>query len=159
MSTATRAAPQTAAAIDPPGPRFTAAVSAVLLAGVLVLPSLPALFLTAALAALFAAGALLGVQHAPTAWVFRTLIQPRLRPPEELEGPKAPRFAQGVGLLFAVVALAGFASGLTLLAQVSIGLALAAALLNAVFGFCLGCEIYLLLLRWPRSRSDRPQTA
>ena len=30
---------------------------------------------------------------------------------------------------------------------VATGLALVAALLNAVFGFCLGCEIYLLLRR------------
>ena len=43
--------------------------------------------------------------------------------------------------------LLGFAAGLTVLALVATGLALAAALLNAVFGFCLGCEIYLLLRR------------
>jgi hypothetical protein len=52
-----------------------------------------------------------------------------------------------VGLGFALVGLVGFAAGLTVLALVATGFALAAALLNAVFGFCLGCEIYLLLQR------------
>ena len=52
-----------------------------------------------------------------------------------------------MGLGFAVVGLLGFATGLTAIALVATGFALAAALLNAVFGFCLGCEIYLLLQR------------
>ena len=43
--------------------------------------------------------------------------------------------------------LLGFVSGLTWLGLVATGMALAAALLNAVFGFCLGCEIYLLAKR------------
>ena len=75
------------------------------------------------------------------------LVRPRLGAPRELEDPRPPRFAQAVGLGFAVVGPVGFAAGLTALALVATGLALAAALLNAVFGFCLGCEIYLLLQR------------
>ena len=67
--------------------------------------------------------------------------------PSELEDPRPPRFAQAVGLGFAVVGLVGFLTGLTALGLVATGFALAAALLNAVFGFCLGCEIYLLLQR------------
>ena len=34
-----------------------------------------------------------------------------------------------------------------MLGQVAIGFALVAALLNAVFRFCLGCELYLLFKR------------
>ena len=37
---------------------------------------------------------------------------------------------------------------MTLLGQVAIGFALVAALLNAVFRFCLGCELYLLIKRF-----------
>ena len=80
--------------------------------------------------------------------MFRKLIRPRLGPPTELEDAAPPRFAQAVGLTFALVALLGYVSGATLLGQVAIGFALVAALLNAVFRFCLGCEMYLLLKRF-----------
>ena len=134
--------------IDPRGPRFTAAVTAVVL-GVVLLTA-PSGFATALLgvqAALFAAGAALGVHRTPLAWLFRTSVRPRLAPPSELEDAAPPRFAQGVGLAFAVVGIAGFLAGLDLLGLVATGFALVAALLNAVFGLCLGCEMYLLLLR------------
>ncbi len=52
-----------------------------------------------------------------------------------------------MGLVFTLVALVGYLTGVVLLAQVAIGLALVAALLNAVFRFCLGCEMYLLIKR------------
>ena len=96
---------------------------------------------------LFAIGALRGVQHTPHAWLFRTLVRPRLGAPDELEDPAPPRFAQAVGLAFALVGLVGFLAGVTLVAQVAVGFALVAALLNAVFRFCLGCEVYLLFRR------------
>ena len=134
--------------IDPRGPRFTAWVTAVVLAVVLVTaPSALATTLLAAQAVLFAVGAALGVQHTPLAWVFRTVVRPRLAPPTELEDAAPPRFAQAVGLAFAVVGVAGFATGLDPLGLVATGFALAAALLNAVFGLCLGCEMYLLIRR------------
>ncbi len=60
------------------------------------------------------------------------------------EAPQPPQFAQAVGLAFALVGLAALLSGATVLGQVAVGAALVAALLNAAFGFCLGCEIYLL---------------
>ena len=148
MFAATEAAPRVQPGIDPRGPRFTAAVTAVLLALVLILPSLPATLLTALQVVLFGTGAALGVHRTPTAWIFRALLRPHLREPSQLEDAAPPRFAQGVGLVFATVALAGLVAGWTLLAQLAVGFALAAALLNAVFGFCLGCELYLLLVRF-----------
>jgi hypothetical protein len=96
---------------------------------------------------------LLGVQHTPTGLVFRTFVRPRLSPPDELEDPRPPRFAQGVGLVFTAVALTGYLTGATLLGQIAVGLALVAALLNAVIGLCLGCELYLLGLRVARRAS------
>jgi disulfide bond formation protein DsbB len=139
---------QTAAGIDPRGPQLTAGVTAVVLAVVLLLPSPWAGVLAGVQAVLFAIGAIRGVQHTPHAWVFRTVVRPRLAPPDELEAPAPPRFAQGVGLAFALVALVGFTTGLTLLGQVAIGFARVAALLNAVFRLCLGCELYLLMKRF-----------
>ena len=46
--------------------------------------------------------------------------------------------------------MAGYAAGLTWLGMAATAAALAAAFLNGVFGFCLGCEMYLLIRRiWP----------
>jgi hypothetical protein len=139
--------------IDPRGPRFTASVTAVLLVVALLTPPAVAGTLVAIQLLFFLSGVLLGVQQTPTGLVFRTLVRPRLSPPDELEDPRPPRFAQGVGLVFTAVALTGYLTGATLLGQIAVGLALVAALLNAVIGLCLGCELYLLGLRVARRAS------
>ncbi len=143
--------------IDPRGPQFTAALTSVVLA--LVLLTAPSPFGTALLAvqaALFAVGVGLGVQRGPWALLFRRVVRPRLAPPAHLEDPAPPRFAQGVGLVFALVALAGYLAGAPVVGAVATGCALVAALLNAVFRICLGCEMYLLFRRLlpPRTRVD-----
>lgn len=136
-----------AAGIDPRGPQFAASLTAVVLVAVLLIPPTAALVLTAVQAALFALGATRGVQRTPHAWLFKTFVRPRLSAPTELEDPAPPRFAQAVGLGFTLVALASYAVGAVVVAQTAIGFALVAALLNAVFRFCLGCEMYLLFRR------------
>ncbi len=146
--------------IDPRGQQFAAGVTVALLAVVLLTaPGPVAVSLLAVQAGLFAIGVVAGVHRTPHAWVFRHLILPRLRPITEGEDPAPPRFAQAVGLAFAVVGLAGFALGADLLGLVAVGFALVAALLNAAFGFCLGCELYLLgkrvTTRGSRSRHVR----
>jgi hypothetical protein len=131
--------------IDPRGPRFAATVTSALLAAVLLTaPSAAAVAVLTVQTVVFGLGAALGVQRTPYAWLFKRLVRPRLAPPAELEDERPPRFAQTVGLVFALVALAGFVTGLTGLGLVATGLALGAALLNAAFGLCLGCELYLL---------------
>jgi uncharacterized protein DUF4395 len=135
------------AGIDPRGPRVAATLTSVVLGLVLLAPQPLAAALLAAQAVVFGVGAVRGVQHTPYAVVFRSLVRPRLGAPHDLEDPRPPRFAQAVGLLFAGVGLVGFLAGSALVGLVATGLALVAALLNAVFGYCLGCEIYLLLRR------------
>ena len=138
--------------IDPRGQQFAAALTAAVLAAVLLLAPHPmAVALLAGQAVLFAIAVVLGVQRTPHAWLFRTLVRPGIGAPTELEDAGPPRFAQGVGLAFAVVGLAGFLAGATMVGLLATGLALVAALLNAVFGFCLGCEIYLLFRRTTRT--------
>ncbi|GGO02732.1 DUF4395 domain-containing protein [Microbispora bryophytorum] len=127
--------------IDPRGPRFGAAVTSVVLAVVLVAQN-P--WLLAAQAVVFALGA---VGASPYGLVFRRFVRPRLGPPAEMEDAAPPRFAQAVGLGFALVGLIGFAAGITPLALGATAAALLAAILNAAFGFCLGCETYLLIRR------------
>ncbi|AWN26101.1 DUF4395 domain-containing protein [Streptomyces sp. NEAU-S7GS2] len=130
--------------IDVRGPRFGAALTTVVLAAVLITGSGP---LLAFQALVFAVGAVAGVPRSPYAWLFKVAVRPRLSPPTEFESAAPPRFAQGVGLFFAVVGLAGYFVGPEWLGLAATGCALAAAFLNAVFGYCLGCEMYLLLRR------------
>ncbi|MDX3641028.1 DUF4395 domain-containing protein [Streptomyces sp. MB09-02B] len=130
--------------IDVRGPRFGAAVTTVVLAVALITGSA---WLLAWQTFAFALGAAGGVGRSPYGWVFRTLVRPRLGPPTEFEPPEPPRFAQAVGFVFALVGLVGFAVGPVWLGLVATGAALAAAFLNAVFGYCLGCEMYVLVRR------------
>lgn len=146
--------------IDPRGPQFNAALTSLVLAIVLVTaPATGGVVLLALQALLFATGALLGVQRTPAAYLFRTLLRPRLAPPAHLEDPRPPRFAQLVGLVFALAGLAGYLGGVTVLGALATGLALVAALLNAVFGFCLGCELYLLGRRITSTSTTTDKTA
>ena len=130
--------------LDPRGPQVAAALTSVVLAAVLLLPAPLSIAVLAGQAAFFTLGATRGVQATPYAWVFRSLVRPRLGAPTHWEDPEPPRFAQAVGLAFAVVGLVALLAGATVLGQVAVGAALVAALLNAVFQFCLGCEVYLL---------------
>ena len=130
--------------VDVRGPRFAASVTAVVLAVALVLGSG---MLVAIQAVVFAVGAFAGLRYAPYGALFRAVVAPRLGPVQEREPEAPPRFAQLVGLLFAVVGAAGYLLGAPVLGAVATGLALVAALLNAVTVFCLGCELYLIARR------------
>ena len=133
-----------AGAVDPRGQRFAAAVTVGVLAAVLLVPTPYDAALLGAQALVFAAGVLRGAHATPYGVLFRRLVRPRLGPPSDWEAAQPPRFAQGVGLAFALLGLLGLLTGATVLGQVAVGAALAAALLNAAFGLCLGCELYLL---------------
>jgi hypothetical protein len=133
--------------IDPRGPRVAATITSVVLALVLVTPHPVALVLLAAQSGVFAVGAVRGIQNTPYAALFRTAVRPLLPPVTEREDPRPPRFAQALGLAFAGVGLVLLVAGATTAALVAVGLAFVAALLNAAFGLCLGCEMYLVLRR------------
>jgi hypothetical protein len=130
--------------IDARGPRWSALITTVVLATALVTSSV---WLIAFQAVVFAIGALRGPQFTPYALIFKKLIKPRLKSEATLEDVKPPQFAQAVGLGFTVVAIIGSVTGASALFTVAVGFALAAAFLNAAFNFCLGCEMYLLILR------------
>ena len=141
--------------IDPRGPRFTAGVTLLVFAAVLLTaPSATAIVLLAVQTVFFAIGSGRGVQFTPTAFVFKKVIRPRLAAPSHTEDAVPPRFAQTVGLVFTVIALVGFATNLDTLGFVFAAFALAAAFLNAVFGYCLGCEMYLLGKRITNSTTN-----
>jgi Domain of unknown function (DUF4395) len=129
--------------IDPRGPRFAATVTSVVLVVVLLTGSG---WLALAQAVVFALGAA-SAKLAPYSALYRVLIAPRLAPPAEREAAEPVRFAQAVGFVFATVAGIAYLAGAPVVGAVAAAAALVAALLNAVFGLCLGCELYLLLRR------------
>jgi hypothetical protein len=139
------------AGIDPRGPRFTASITAVLLLVTAALgfggAAAAAWWLLAAISAVFAWSAIAGVARNPFGVIFRRFVRPRLAPPRELEDPRPPTFAQAVGFVVTVVGVVLGAFGAALAVPVAAALAFVAAFLNAAFGFCLGCQLYLLLVR------------
>jgi len=131
--------------IDPRGPRFGAAITSVVLAVILILgPGMGALILLIIQTIAFGLGSVVGLAAQPYGLVYFRLVRPRLSPPSELEDPRPPRFAQTVGLIFALAGLIGLVAQLPVLFYIAVGFALVAALLNSVFSYCLGCELYLL---------------
>jgi hypothetical protein len=130
--------------IDARGPRFGAVITTIVLATALATNNV---WVIVAQSIVFAIGAVKGPQFTPYAFVFKNLVKPRLKKSGETEDVRPPQFAQTVGLLFALTAAAGSFAGLDVVFTIAVAFALAAAFLNAAFNFCLGCEIYLLLLR------------
>jgi hypothetical protein len=130
--------------IDARGPRFGAAITTVILAAALATHNA---WFVVAQAVVFAIGAFKGPQFTPYAFIYKTFVKPRLKGEVPVEEVKPPQFAQKVGLLFALVAIVGALLGIDALVIAAVSMALGAAFLNAAFNFCLGCEIYLLLLR------------
>ena len=157
--------------IDPRGPRFAAGITAVLLlvdvflglttplgATVAERALEPAFLLLLAIALLF----LWSVVSPRTAlWgaLYRSLVQPRLKPPADLEDPRPPRFAQGVGLFVVTIGLVLHLAGVPWALPIAAAAAFVAAFLNAVFGLCLGCQLYLLLQRAGIVGHERPAAA
>ncbi len=137
------------ALIDPRAPRFGAAItSAIALIGfadsytsfsnVSVIASIVLLLL-------FSWSVFLPSSH-PYKFLFG-LIRPRIGEPKELEDARPPRFAQQVGLFFAICAGIGLLLSSQMLVSVALAFIFLAAFLNAFFNFCLGCQMYLLLNR------------
>jgi hypothetical protein len=146
--------------IDPRGPRFGAGISAVLLLVTVGLGLVggtpatlvdrilqPAFLLLLAISLVFALGAFAGIARHPYGWLFRKLIRPRLKPPIELEDPAPPTFAQGIGFAVTAIGVLLHLVGVPYAIVVAAALAFVAAFLNSVFAYCIGCQLYLLLVR------------
>jgi hypothetical protein len=130
--------------IDARGPRFGAVITTIVLATALATNSV---WVIVAQGIVFAIGAIKGPQFTPYAFIYKSFVKPRLKGEFVGEDVRPPQFAQTVGLLFALAAIGGSLFGVNAIFTVAVAFALGAAFLNAGFNFCLGCEIYLLLLR------------
>lgn len=136
--------------VDVRVPRFTASVTMTVLATALVVSAFNTRAAAAILAAqglVFAIGAIAGPLRHPYGRVFSALIAPRLSPPVKFEPVPLLRFSQAIGLIFAVVGVAGFAFGVPALGQVATGIATFAAFMRAVFGICLSRRLFGLTHR------------
>ena len=139
--------------IDPRGPRFGALITMAMFVAVLVTGNV---WVLTAQAVAFAAGALFGLPWSPYGLAYKWLVRPRLGPPGELEAAAPPRFAQAVGLVISLIGIVGYGTGVTPLGMAAASAGLVAAVLNGVFGLCLGCEMYLLIRRmWPADAGAR----
>ena len=116
-------------------------------------------FLVLLLTALLFLWGVLSPRTAPWGVLYRRLVAPRLAPPTELEDPRPPRFAQGVGLFVVTVGLLLHLAGVPWALVIAAAAAFVAAFLNAVFGLCLGCQLYLLLQRAGLVGRARPVSA
>ncbi len=131
--------------IDARGPRFGAVITTTVLAIALITQNKWVLL---AQGGVFAIGAIRGPQFTPYGLIFKNFIKPRLTQPGPTEDVRPPKFAQSVGFLFALVGVIGAFAGADIVFTVATGFALGAAFLNAAFNYCLGCEMYLLLVRF-----------
>ncbi len=142
--------------VDVRGPRFSAWVTTAVLVITLIVSAFSALaaaVILGAQAVVFAIGTWRGPRRHPYGVVFANLVAPRLGPLTQREPVPPLKFAQLVGLGFAVAGVVGFASGVTLLGWIATAFALVAAFLNAAFGICLGCQLYPVVARLRRTPS------
>jgi len=165
------------ARIDPRGPRFAASITALLLftaallglTGIATSTWMPrttvaeragdaGFLLMLLIAALFLWG-VVSPRSQPYGVIFRRVIRPRLKPPRHLEDARPPRFAQGVGLLVTSAGLVLHLAGVPWALPVAAAAAFFAAFLNAGFGYCLGCQLYLVLQRAGVIGRRRPASA
>jgi Ca2+/Na+ antiporter len=147
--------------VDVRGPRFAAWVTTVVIVATLVVSAFSevgAAVILGLQAVVFAVGAWRGPRQHPYGLIFQRLVASRLGPVTEKEPVPPLKFAQLVGLVFAVVGVVGFAAGAPLLGLIASAFALVAAFLNAAFGICLGCQVYPLVAR-VRKGSRAPSRA
>jgi hypothetical protein len=130
--------------IDPRGPRFNQGVlaTALIVGFVFDLRWIAPVF-----AVVLFLGAAFGPRVGPFLRLYADVIRPRLRPPAELEDPRAPRFSSSVGVVFLVGATVAFLAGATWVGWALALIVAALAALAAVTGLCLGCEMYLMIAR------------
>jgi hypothetical protein len=94
----------------------------------------------------FWARVLTGPKLSPLALLATRLVAPRLGPPREVAGPPK-RFAQGMGAAITTLGSLAWLLGFGTVADVLLAMLVVAATLESVFAYCLGCQIFGLLMR------------
>ena len=97
----------------------------------------------------FAARVASGPRLSPLGQLATRIVTPRLGVAHRYSPGPPKRFAQAIGLAVSSVAMfLHFRQGRTGAAKVALGLLVVAAGLEAGFGFCLGCKVFALGMRF-----------
>ena len=94
----------------------------------------------------FWARVLTGPRLSPLALLATRVVAPRLGAPKEVSGPPK-RFAQAMGATITTAGSIAWLLGLDTPADVLLATLVVAATLESVFAYCLGCQIFGLLMR------------
>lgn len=132
---------------NPVNEKASRVVAGVVLLTVLVILATGASWLLIPLAYGFWARALTGPTLSPLGWTAQNVIAPRLGSKKPVTGPPK-RFAQGMGAAMATTAVVfGLILGDHTVAVVVLILFVVAAGLESLFGVCLGCKMFAILMR------------
>jgi Domain of unknown function (DUF4395) len=133
---------------NPVNEKAARVVAGVVLITVLAILATGAYWLLIPLAYGFWARVLTGPTLSPLGWTAQNVISPRLGPKKPVAGPPK-RFAQGMGAAMATLALVFWLIVASHTAtDVVLGLFVLAAGLESIFGYCLGCQVFGLLMRF-----------
>jgi hypothetical protein len=131
---------------NPVNEKAARVVAGVVLATVIVVLATGSYWLLIPLAYGFWARVLTGPTLSPLGWTAQNVIAPRLGPKRPVPGPPK-RFAQAIGAVMSTLALVlAFAVSHPAADGVLIAFVPAAAL-ESIFGYCLGCKAFSLLIR------------
>jgi hypothetical protein len=138
--------------LDPRGPRFGAGISSLLMLVVIYLSLDPAsedlaLAVMGFAVLMFTFGSVLGPGKHPYSYLYKYTLRKFLKAPEYLEPATPVHFAQVIGLLITGLGLALGLLGVPYALAIAAALAFLAAFVNAVFAYCIGCQMYLGLKR------------
>jgi hypothetical protein len=132
---------------NPVNEKAARVVAGVVLTAAVVILATGWLWLLVPLAYGFWARVLTGPKLSPVGWLAQNKVAPRLGAPRRVPGPPK-RFAQGIGAaLTTAAALPALVAGATTAAYVLVALLAVAAGLESIFGLCLGCQAFALLMR------------
>jgi Domain of unknown function (DUF4395) len=132
---------------NPVNEKAARVVAGVVLVGVIVTLLSGFYWLLVPLAYGFWARVLTGPTLSPLGWTAQNVIAPRLGERKPVAGPPK-RFAQGMGAVMSTTALVlGLILDQHTAADVVLILFLPAAGLESIFGYCVGCKVFGLLMR------------
>jgi hypothetical protein len=132
---------------NPVNEKAARVVAGVVLATVLVILATDWYWLLIPLAYGFWARVLTGPTLSPLGWLAQNVVAPRLGDKKPVPGPPK-RFAQGMGAAMSTAAVVlALIAGAHSAADVVLVLFVAAAGLESIFAYCLGCKVFGLLMR------------
>ncbi|CAB4614896.1 MAG: DUF4395 family protein [Actinobacteria bacterium] len=138
--------------LDPRGPRFGAGISSILMLIVIYLSLDPAseaiaLGVMGFAVVMFTFGSILGPARHPYSYLYKYTLRKFLKAPAYLEPATPVHFAQVIGLVITGLGLTLGLLGIPYALPIAAAAAFMAAFVNAVFAYCIGCQMYLGLKR------------